>query len=300
MKKKVLLWLGSLLMLISLVGCNSAQLPQYDAHKSLGPQINYTITGVEAGAGIMGNANQALTSYHLKEQKWQLMTSSTAAMISTLDKATKNKQPIVVTAWQPHWMVAKYHLKFLKDPKHIFGTGESMQTVARLGLKKDKPGAYQFLENFHWQLKQAIPVMLKINAGASTKTTVKHYVQQHPQQVQQWLKNVPAGHGQKLTLVYMPYDYETATTHLAQYVLNKKGYNVEIRQLDVGVMWSALASHSADATLTAELPVTHQLYAKKYRHKVDFVRKNLTGAKTGLAVPRYMTNVNSVEDLINK
>ena len=64
MKKKILLWLGSLLMLISLVGCNSTQLPQYDAHKSLGPQINYTITGIEAGAGIMGNANQALTSYH--------------------------------------------------------------------------------------------------------------------------------------------------------------------------------------------------------------------------------------------
>ncbi|MCO6540895.1 glycine/betaine ABC transporter [Bombilactobacillus bombi] len=300
MKKKLLLWLTSLSLVLILVGCNGAQLPKYQSHKSLGPQINYTITGIEAGSGIMGRADQALTSYHLKSQKWQLMTSSTAAMISTLDKATKNKQPIVVTAWQPHWMVEKYNLKFLKDPKHVFGKGESMRTVARLGLKKDNPGVYQFLKNFHWQLDEATPLMMKINSGVKTETAVKDYINQHPQQIKAWLQNVPAGNGKKVTLVYTPFDYEVAATNLVKKVLTDHGYKVDMRQLDVGIMWSALSSKSADATVVAELPVTQGLYEKKYHNKIDVVRSNLPGAKTGLAVPKYMKNINTIDDLKNK
>lgn len=299
MKKKLLYCLTSLLILL-LVGCSGAKLPQYQSDKALGPQINYTITGIEAGSGVMGRADQALTDYHLKAKKWQLMTSSTAAMISTLDKATKNHQPIVVTAWQPHWMVEKYHLKFLKDPQHVFGKGENMKSVARLGLKKDQPEIYQFLQNFHWQLADATPLMLKINRGEKTSKAIKDYIRQHPQQVKQWLKNVPQGQGKKVTLVYTPFDYEVSATNLVKQVLTDHGYKVDIRQLDVGVMWSALASGSADATVVAELPVTQGLYAHKYLHKVDIVRTNLAGAKTGLAVPKYMTNINKIEDLKNK
>ena len=299
MKKKLLYCLTSLLILL-LVGCSGAQLPKYQSDKALGPQINYTVTGIEAGSGVMGRADQALTDYHLKTKKWQLMTSSTAAMISTLDKATKNHQPIVVTAWQPHWMVEKYHLKFLKDPQHVFGKGEYMKSAARLGLKKDQPEFYQFLQNFHWNLADATPLMLKINRGEKTSKAVKDYIRQHPQQVKQWLKNVPQGQGKKVTLAYTIFDYEVAATNLVKQVLTDQGYKVDIRQLDVGVMWSALASGSVDATVVAELPVTQGLYAHKYLHKVDIVRTNLAGAKTGLAVPKYMTNINKIEDLKNK
>ncbi len=56
----------------------------------------------------------------LKEQNWQLQTSSTAAMCSQLQKSIKYKQPIVVTAWQPHWMFKKIPHQVLERPqKHL-------------------------------------------------------------------------------------------------------------------------------------------------------------------------------------
>ncbi|MCT3063701.1 glycine betaine ABC transporter substrate-binding protein, partial [Lactiplantibacillus pentosus] len=99
---------------------------------------------------------------------------------------------------------------------------------------------------------------------------------------------------------YTPYDYEIATTTLVTTLLKQKGYDATMQQLDVGIMWSAISSGKLDATVTVELPVTHKLYAKKYKGKYVEVRKNLEHAKTGLAVPKYMKNINTIDDLKNK
>ena len=48
---------------------------------------------------------------------WQVETSSSGAMVVALDKAIKNKEDIVITGWSPHWMFAKYDLKYLKDDR---------------------------------------------------------------------------------------------------------------------------------------------------------------------------------------
>ncbi|GAJ26548.1 glycine betaine ABC transport system [Liquorilactobacillus sucicola DSM 21376 = JCM 15457] len=282
-----------------LTACGS-KLPAYNSDEKVGPQINYTITGIDASAGEMDKARKALDIYNLKKHNWQLMPSSTAAMTSMLDKAIKNHQPIVITAYQPHWMFAKYPIKFLKDPKNVFGKNETMRTIARLGLKKDNPGAYKLLKQFSWTIGEASPVMLKINNGTEPTKAAKDFIKSHPQRVAQYLKNVPAGHGKKIKLVYTPYDYETATTNVVKQLLDKKGYDVTIQQLDVQVMWTAIATDKADASMVAELPATHAVYAKNYSGKYDEIRVNLKGARIGLAVPKYMKKINSIEDLYNK
>ncbi|EUJ46512.1 glycine betaine/L-proline ABC transporter substrate-binding protein [Listeria fleischmannii FSL S10-1203] len=80
----------SLLSIVSLllVSCGT-ELAPYDAKKPLGEQINYTITGIDAGAGIMLSTQNAIKAYKLDDYNWQLQTSSTAAMTSTLEKAIK-------------------------------------------------------------------------------------------------------------------------------------------------------------------------------------------------------------------
>lgn len=57
-------------------------------------------------------------------------------MTSTLAKAIKDKRPIVVTGWTPHWMFTKFDLKFLEDPKGSFGKAENIHTIVRKDLKK--------------------------------------------------------------------------------------------------------------------------------------------------------------------
>lgn len=302
LKKRILRYLQMATVIICLTAIVSAcaKPAEYDSHKKLGPQINYTITGIEAGAGEMANTQTLLSKYKLKQANWQIMPSSTAAMISTLSKAVKNKQPIVVTGWQPHWMVAKYSLKFLKDPKHVYGNGESMRTITRKGLEKDNPGATKLLKNFHWTISMSNPVMLNINGGMNKQKAVNQFIKNHPKQVKAWTAGVPNGHGKKIKLVYTPYAYEIAATTLVTTLLKQKGYKATMQQLDVGVMWNSIANGSSDASVTAELPVTQGLYAKKYKGKYVQLRKNLKGAQTGLAVPKYMKNINTVDDLKNK
>lgn len=285
-------------LMIILTACGDP--PTYKENQKLGKQVNYTITGIEAGAGSMEKTEDALNKYGLKKANWQIMPTSTAAMTSTLDKAVKHKQPIVVLSWQPHWMVAKYSLKFLKDPKHVYGHGESMRTIARLGFRKENPGAAKLLKQFNWKLDMAVPLMLKINDGMDTQKAINEFIETHPKQVKKWTKGVPAGKGKKVNLVYTPYDYEIAATRLVKTLLKQKGYNVTMRQLDIGVMWSSIAHGSSDATVTVELPVTNQLYAKKYQGKYDELAKNMQHAKTGLAVPKYMKDINTIYDLKNK
>lgn len=297
--KTLMVGLSLFLLAIGLSACSSKP-AAYNPHKKLGPQINYTITGIDAGAGEMGAAQKALTAYGLKSKNWQLQTSSTAAMTSTLDKAIKNHQAIVITAWEPHWMFTKYPIKFLKDPKNVFGRTENLHTIARTGFKQSNPGAYKLLSQFHWDKTQMSEIMLKVNDGVDPAKAAKNYMKKHPKQVAAWLKGVPNGHGKKVKLTYVAWDSEIASTNLVKQLLDKKGYDTTIQPLEAQPMWASIATGAADASVSAWLPTTHGLYARQYKGEFVDVRVNLKGAKTGLAVPKYMKNINSIEDLKNK
>ncbi|UQS84451.1 glycine/betaine ABC transporter [Apilactobacillus apisilvae] len=302
MRKRFKFVLGTLSMFLLatvLTACSSATSP-YNSHKKLGPQINYTITGIDAGAGIMASTQKALSEYPLAQNKWQLQTSSTAAMTSTLGKAIKYKQPIVVTGWQPHWMFKKFPIKFLKDPKNVYGKSEQIHTIAREGLKKDNPGAYQLLKQFHWTPAQMSDVMLQTNDGVDPKKAADDFINKNPKLVAEWTKGVPKGNGKPIKLTYVAWDSEIASTNVMAELLNKMGYKATIQALEMQPMFASIATNAADASLAAWLPNTAGLYMKQYKGKIDDVTTNLNGAKVGLAVPKYMKNINSIDDLINK
>ncbi|MDF2714887.1 MAG: glycine/betaine transporter, partial [Paenibacillus sp.] len=131
--------------------------------KSVPEQVNRQMIGIDPGAGIMKSANQAIEAYGLKD--WKLVEGSGAAMTAALDKAIKDKKPIIVTGWTPHWMFAKYELKYLKDPKNAFGGDEQIHTIARLGLKTDHPSAYAVLDRFEWTPDDMALVMGAVQDG---------------------------------------------------------------------------------------------------------------------------------------
>ena len=292
-----LLLVGIVILLFYLLSINNNKLPSYKENRPVGKQTHYTITGIEAGDGEMKTTQRAIKAYGLNKSGWQLQSSSMAIMLSQLGKAIKNHQSIIITGWVPHWMFVKYKIKFLKDPKNIYGNNEHYDSIARPGLKKDNPGAYQFLKNFYMKMNKAQKVVSDINNGESPNQAANKYVKQNPKQIKQWLKNVPEGHGKRISIAHASYTYETFVTEAAAKVLRTRGYKADVKQLDTGIMFSAIVSKSVDASLTAELPVTEGIYAKKYKGEFDKVKINLKGARIGLAVPKYMKNVNSISDL---
>ncbi|ACI60511.1 TPA: ABC transporter permease/substrate binding protein [Streptococcus pyogenes] len=155
--------------------------------EDLSKQADQKITGIEPGAGIMAAAQKTLKEYH-NLSSWELVAASTGAMTTSLDQAIKKKDPIVVTAWSPHWMFAKYDLKYLKDPKETFGSTENINTIARKGLKKDLPNVYKIIVKFHWTQKDMEAVMLDINKGMSPEAAAKKWVEANKSKVSSWTK----------------------------------------------------------------------------------------------------------------
>ena len=154
--------------------------------EELSDQANKTITGIEPGAGVVAAADNTLSQYpNLKD--WKVETSSSGAMVVALDQAIKNKEPIVITGWTPHWMFSKYDLTYLEDPKEAMGKPESIQTFTRLGLKEDSPEAYKILDNFNWTPEDLESVMLDINGGESPDVAAKKWVDNNEDKVNSWL-----------------------------------------------------------------------------------------------------------------
>ena len=158
-----------------------------DSIEDLSDQAGKKITGIEPGAGVVSAAEKTKEAYpNLKD--WSVETSSSGAMTVALGQAIKNNEDIVITGWSPHWMFAKYDLKYLADPKGTMGGEEAIHTMARQGLKEDQPEAYKVLDNFHWTTKDMESVMLEINEGKDPQEAARDWVDSHKDQVSEWKK----------------------------------------------------------------------------------------------------------------
>ena len=95
------------------------------------------VVGIDAGAGVMIKTDEAIKQYGLD---YKLVASSGSGMIAELTRAENEKKPVVVTGWIPHWMFAKWKLKFLDDPKKVYGDTEHVDTVANPALEAKAAG----------------------------------------------------------------------------------------------------------------------------------------------------------------
>lgn len=143
------------------------------------------IVGIDAGAGVMLKTEQAIKDYGLSGYK--LQASSGAGMIAELTRAENAQQSIAVTGWVPHWMFAKWKLRFLEDPKGVYGAAETVNSIGSKGLDKKAPEVAAFLKKFQWSSKDEIgEVMLAIQDGAKPDAAAKDWVAKHPDRVAEW------------------------------------------------------------------------------------------------------------------
>ena len=115
--------------------------------KGMAGTFDGKIIGIEPGAGLTRvTQDEAMPTYGLDD--YQLVTSSTAAMLSELKSATENEEPIVVTLWRPHWAYDAFPIRDLEDPEGAMGEAEEIHTLARSGFSEDCPEVTAMVENF--------------------------------------------------------------------------------------------------------------------------------------------------------
>lgn len=100
----------------------------------------------------------------------------------------------------------------------------------------------------------------------------------------------------KVTLGYVQWDSEIASTHVVKKVLEDAGYEVQATAVDAAALFTGVAQGSFDAIVSAWLPGTHADYYEGVRDRVENLGPNLDGARIGLVVPAYV-EIDSIEQM---
>ncbi|MGI5400130.1 ABC transporter permease/substrate binding protein [Streptomyces sp. CA-135486] len=108
------------------------------------------------------------------------------------------------------------------------------------------------------------------------------------------------GQGKKVSIGYIPWDEGIASTFLWKEMLEKRGFEVETKQLEAGALYTGLAGGQVDFQTDSWLPVTHAQYWKKYQNKLEDLGPWYGPTSLELSVPSYMKGVDSLADLKGK
>lgn len=298
-KKLGLVFAVAPMMLIAACGDEEGTTDEGTAGESgevnYGEEMDYQITGIEPGAGVVAAAESTTEEYESLEG-WEVVTSSSGAMATELGAAIENEEPIIVTGWSPHWKFQKYDLKYLEDPKGVFGGEETIKTMARKGLEEEKPEANKIIDQFQWESADIESIMLEVSNGTDVEEAAATWIEANSDKVAEWTDGTEAVDGTEIELAYVEWDTEVASTNVLGQVLKAQGFDVTLTPLDNAVMWSAVAEGQADAMIAAWLPATHASQFEKYGEDLVDLGVNLEGAKVGFVVPAYM-DIDSIEDL---
>ena len=148
-------------------------------------QFGGQIVGIDAGAGIMGAADEAIDAYGLD---LSLLTSSDAAMTAELSTAYENEEWIVVTGWAPHWKFGTYDLKFLEDPKGSFGGEETINVITKQGFADQSPEINAFLDNYSMTADEFGGLIEIMQEYDDNNEAAQVWIEQNRDLVDSWLQ----------------------------------------------------------------------------------------------------------------
>lgn len=148
-------------------------------------RLHRQIQGIDPGSGLMQASEKALEAYGLDD--YTLISASGAGMTAALERAARGERWIVVTAWSPHWMFARWDLRYLDDPKGVLGGKERVHVLVRKGFYQDYPNEVAgFLARFHLPLADLEGLMLEASE-TSYEEAAANYVASHPRRVDYWV-----------------------------------------------------------------------------------------------------------------
>ncbi|MCW3786544.1 glycine betaine ABC transporter substrate-binding protein [Plebeiibacterium sediminum] len=142
------------------------------------------LIGIEKGAGITSKTDLAIKEYKLN---FEQMNSSSIAMLSELQKAISEKRWIAVAGWAPHWKFGRWDLKFLDDPKKVYGETEHIEVYARKGFKTEDTYAANLFSKFKLSSEQMSSLLAKMEDGKDKSTVAKTWISENQEMVNTWL-----------------------------------------------------------------------------------------------------------------
>ncbi|MFC3397952.1 glycine betaine ABC transporter substrate-binding protein [Microbacterium amylolyticum] len=103
------------------------------------------IIGIEPGAGLTAQTENVMMPEYDLTDDYDLVTSSTGAMLAELRSKMNNEEDVAVTLWRPFWAYGEFDLKDLADPKGAMGDPEALHFLGTAGFADEFPEAAEFI-----------------------------------------------------------------------------------------------------------------------------------------------------------
>lgn len=132
----------------------------------------------EVGNGQYKLTEKAIVAYKLDGYK--MVASSESGMLSELDRNLKRDKWSLVNAWSPHWMFSKWSLRYLDDPKQMFGGAEQIHAVARKGFSQQNPQVARFFAHFSIPQADLEKLMMQARETSADKAVAEYYAANKP------------------------------------------------------------------------------------------------------------------------
>lgn len=141
------------------------------------------IIGIEPGSGLMRDAAASVDAYGLN---MELVEGSTAAMTAALDSAISRQEWIAVTVWEPSWMMQKYDVKFLADPKAVFPAAQSYYWIGTRGFSEANPHAREVIASVYVPLADITAINGAMNEGKTMEEAVADWTATNADLLKRW------------------------------------------------------------------------------------------------------------------
>lgn len=146
------------------------------------------IVGIEADAGIMFQTRKAITDYQLSTVS--LKNLSEKEMTAQFAEAYKRMEELVITGWEPHWLFDRFKVRFLDDPKLVFGEQENIYALATKGLEGRFPQVVRLFERMQLSEKQMNSLIYLMSSEADPEDGVREWMRKNEYLVNQWVRNL--------------------------------------------------------------------------------------------------------------
>ncbi|WP_254432035.1 ABC transporter substrate-binding protein [Aquisalimonas sp. 2447] len=161
-------------------------------------EFDRTIHGIEAGSGFNDSIQEAIDSDRHGLGGWQLLPSSTSAMLAEVQRAVDREEWIIFLGWEPHWMnvVLDFHYIEAVGDREIAETTSDVLTVGNPVMLDAHPHVERFLTQYRVPKDEQSAWILEFDREDREADEVAHeWIGNNLDLVAEWLDGVETRDG---------------------------------------------------------------------------------------------------------
>jgi glycine betaine/proline transport system substrate-binding protein len=156
-------------------------------------ELDGKIYGIEPGSSANAKIQKMIDTNQFGLGGFKLVQSSEAGMLVTVERAIREKKPVVFLAWEPHPMNIQMKLNYLSGGDDVFGPnyGEArVYTLTNPDFITRCPNAGKLVSNLRFTTDLENRLMEPVMKKERPADAAKAYLKQNPQLLDGWLAGV--------------------------------------------------------------------------------------------------------------